>query len=170
MDIIKKRNKKRNILNIKFNNYNLIIIFFILFLLISLEESNCKLTKLNHISKILITIKGRGNQAILNKNNNGNKYFNYTPSEIYINNNTKNINDNLKYNLTLEENNITLIFNQSLEHCNWLFYNLKNITKIDFLEFDSSNLIEMIETFGNCINLKSINLSVLNTSKVRNMS
>ena len=67
MDIIKKGNKKRNILNIKFNNYNLIIIIFILFLLISLEESNCKLTKLNHISKILITIKGIGNQTVLNK-------------------------------------------------------------------------------------------------------
>ena len=170
MDIIKRGNKKGKIANIKFNNYNLII-FMIFFLLFSLEESKCKIIKLNLDSEILIIIKGPGNYSVLNKRNiNGDKYFNYTPSEIYINGVARNRTNNFEYNLELEDNIITLKFNQPLKHCNWMFYNLNNIIEIQFLNFDSSNLTEMIETFGNCNNLVSLNLSVLDTSKVINVS
>ena len=95
MNIIKTRNKKGNIIIIKFNNY--LIIFVIFFLLISLGESKLKLPKINFNSEILIIIRGIGKQPILNikKSNSNKKYFNYTPSEIYINNIFQNITDNL---------------------------------------------------------------------------
>ena len=46
------------------------------------------------------------------------------------------------YNLEKEENNITVVFDNLLTECNVMFFNLSNITKIDFSKFDSSKLLE----------------------------
>ena len=161
--------EKENILSIKFKYPNLIILI-ILILKISSEESKYKFINLNLDSEIIIHIQGKGNQTLLNTNKNLNLNFNYRPSEIIINNHSKNITDNFIYHLEKEENIIKLIFNVTLGDCNVMFYGLKNITRIHFLKFDSSNLTEMIGTFGDCQNLTSLNLSILDTSKVINMN
>jgi len=50
-----------------------------------------------------------------------------------------------------------------------MFYDLKNITKIDLSKFDSSQVTSMAYMFTGCNNLKSIDLSNFNTSSVTNM-
>ena len=125
--------KKGNIINIKFNDYNLICLI-VVFMIISSGESKYKLTKLNsysEISEIMNHIQGKGKQAILNREykNTWNKYFNYIPSKIYINNILQN-ETNFDYNITLDKDDIKLVFNESLRDCNFMFFGLSNITKL----------------------------------------
>ena len=44
-----------------------------------------------------------------------------------------------------------------------MFYNCKNIEKIDLSKFDSSNVVNMERMFCNCKNLETINLSNFET-------
>ena len=145
---------KWNILNIKYNNYNLIT-FIIISLIISSEELKNKIIKLNLNSEIVIYIKGNGTQKILNSNIS-------IPNETFINNNSKTISTNNIYNLTLEENEIKLVFYESLIDCSYMFSELTNITKINFIKFNtlSTNMEGM---FFGCSNLESLDLSYFNT-------
>ena len=134
----KKSIKKGNIVNFNFSNYILFIIIIFLQIISSKEENN-KLRKINVCSEIMIKIKVTGsqtNQKILNKDSisiNGKDItFNYLPSKVIINNFTKNITNNMVYNLNIGENNITMIFNTSLKDCNVMFYELTNVIKLIF--------------------------------------
>ena len=171
MKSIEKENKKRrNTLNIILGNYKMI--FIILYLKIILSKDN-NLRKLNLNYEISYKIKLEKSpimQPILNKNIN-NRYigFKYVPSKIYINNILRNITEDMKYNLT-QENEIRLIFNESLTDCNAMFYNLSNIKEIYFLKSNFSNLKKMISTFEQCTTLVSLNLNNIDSSKVVDMS
>ena len=159
MNCIKYRKTKRNILNIKYNNFN-IIIFIIFFILIISGESKNNITKLNLYFEIMIRIKGNGTQQILSEKSNS------LPSEIIVNDNVS-ITEISKtiYNLTLEENVIKLFFNQSVIDCGFMFFRLTNITEINFIKFNaSSNNTERM--FYNCSNLISLDLSNFDTSSV----
>ena len=73
--------------------------------------------------------------------------------------------------MTLDENNITIKFNKTLENCNVMFAGLSNIIKIYFKKFDFSGT-DMIGMFYNCQNLISIDLTNFNISsatKIDNM-
>ena len=63
--------------------------------------------------------------------------FNITPSEILVNGEKVNYIDYYVYNLTLEINNITIKFNQTLTNCNVMFSGLSNISNITFIHFDT---------------------------------
>ena len=69
------------------------------------------------------------------------------------------------------EYTIKIIFkNKILEDCSYLFRNCLNIKSIDLSSFDSSKVNNMYYMFGKCFSLEEINLNNFNTEKVTNMS
>ena len=162
---MKRGNKiiKRTIntkLYIKYKILNLYIFFIIIYL--SKGSFSFK-RQLNLDSEITITIKGNGTQNILSSR------FNHVPSEILINGvKTKKLGYKV-YNLKQQENNITIKWNYSLTNCSWMFFNLNNILKIDFSNFDSSQVIDVNHMFCFCDSLTSIEFGNFITSSIKNM-
>ena len=69
------------------------------------------------------------------------------------------------------EYEIKIIFiNKILEDCSYLFRYCINIKSIDLSSFDSSKVNKMIHMFSRCYNLEEINLNYFNTEKVIDMS
>ena len=88
-----------------------------------------QLNNLNLISEIIMTIKGTGNQYILN-----NKSRNiYEPSKIFINGILQNYTDFIVYNLIEKENTIKIIYDYFITNSSYIFYNLSNLIKLDLL-------------------------------------
>ena len=123
------------------------------------------LKKLNYVSEIALTIRGIGEQRILNENNG----YNYRPSEILVNGVKQNNTDFKVYGLTDPINNIILRWDYDIINCNFMFFNLSNITEIDLSKFNSQKITKMEQMFKGCISLTSINLINLNTSLVDDM-
>ena len=73
------------------------------------------------------------------------------------------------YNLEDPENNITMIWDHLLTNCDLMFFSLTNITKIEFINFDTSEVTSMYGMFYNCISITSLNLNNFDTSKVQIM-
>ena len=154
------------------------ILFCLIFISFSIFTGKKSLYKVIFDSEIILTIKGNNTQQILNNstikitdsNDILNNYvFNELPSEILVNGNRINTIDFYVYNLTLDENNITIKFNKTLENCNVMFAGLSNITKIYFKKFDFSTT-QMIGMFQTCKGLRSLDISNLKTSSVTSMS
>ena len=61
-------------------------------------------------------------------------------------------------------------FNKLLTSCHKLFYNCKNINKIDLSSFNVINIKNTSYMFYNCSNLTNINLSSLNAENVTDLS
>ena len=160
-----RRNKVIFILTKNKINSIIRILFFIILIfhidLISTKSS--KKRNLNSDSEINLTIKGTGNQRILNEK------FNQMPNQIYINGQLQNYSSYQVMNLEKEENNITLKWNYQLENCKEMFCHLSNIIKIDFSNFDSSCVNNMKKIFEGCTSLVSINFNNINTSSVKFM-
>ena len=160
----------------KLHNNNIIILILLFYIQISISLENNIISKLNkyiYDSEISITVKGKGKQTILTNvakglydytNNKRDYYFNITPSEILVNDKKMNETGFYVDNLTEEENNITIKFNQTITPCNIMFYNLKNITNINLSKFDSSKVNNMDYMFGGCSSLISKDLSNFKTS------
>ena len=139
-----------------------------------------KKIKLLFDSEIILTIKGNNTQQILNNKEVGIKsrydneieyyIFNTAPSEILINGNKTDIIDFYVYNLILEENNITIRFNNTLTNCNVMFYGLSNITTIIFKNFNFSKVTSMKGIFHGCSNLISLDLSISNAQSLTDIS
>lgn len=156
---------------------NKIFTIFISFIILLISFSNiikCDIFNLNYESIITITIKGEGNNAILNSSSldyNGNYYnFEEIPNKIYINGELQNYTGKEVYNLPDGINNITMKWDNDLINCNAMFYELNNIIRIDLSKFDSSKVINMVGMFASCEQLESIDLTNLDTSKVTSMA
>ena len=160
-------NKKQNNINIKNVFISLLIFFYSIEFIFS--QTIEKLRKINLISEIIITIRGKGDQYILNNKKTHGATFKNIPSEIYINGILQEYQGKIVYNLENEENTIKMKFNYTLKNCNVMFYNLHNITKIDLSNFDSSKVTTMYKMFQSCTSLTSINLDNLDTSSVLTM-
>ena len=93
------------------------------------------------------------------------------PSKIYLNRKLiSNIEDchyidiiELNSEIKIEWNNITIFSTKKM------FYNCKEIIKIDMTKFDTSLVSDMSYMFSSCDSLKSLNVSNLNTAKVQTM-
>ena len=160
------------------------IIYFIFISNILCEDK--KFLKIISDSEIILTIKGNNTQQILGKEvnefdgyHNKNAIFNgepnkdykfdAEPSEILVNGKKVNYTDYYVYNLTLQINNITIKFNQTLRNCNIMFYGLSNITNIFFIDFDTSSVTNMDYMFYGLNSLTSLDLRNFNTSSVTTM-
>ena len=168
---------KENIIknNTYINNlFSKISLFIILFIKISLSnERKLALDKLSFLSEITMTIKGKGDQYILNNNSclidKTEYFFDEKPEQILINGVPQSYSGSMVYDLEDKENIITIKFKNLLKTCNGMFCNLNNITKIDLSKFDSSEVTEMIGMFYNCDSLTSLNLDNFKTKSVNNM-
>ena len=91
------------------------------------------------------------------------------PFEIYING----INQSPKkssYYLNQTENLIMLKWKDKIESTAYMFYACNNISKINFSNFDTSNVNDMRYMFYQCSGLYELDLSNFNTLNVTNMS
>ena len=170
------KNKRRRINGI-IHIYSICIYFIFTFISYSacIEKQNLyEKMKLVFDSEIFLIIEGNGTQQILNNNNNKTDLFNfevwdyqdyyfaYSPSEILVNGKKTDIVDFYVYNLTLEENNITIRFNETITDCNVMFANLDNIKYVNFNNFDFSKVTSVKGILKECSNLISVDLSTFN--------
>ena len=139
-----------------------IIIFLLFFFPIYLSEQLTRKRKINDVSKIFLVISGSGEQSIFSD------LFTSLPSEVIINGEKQNT-ISRKYTLSFPENNFTLKWNYLLNDCSNMFKSQSKIIKIDFSEFDSSNVENMYKMFSGCSKLKDINFTNFDTTKVTNM-
>ena len=146
----------RNINNIR--NYNIIIIFLIIMnIFIQILPYNKKdLIKFN-FSNITLRINGTGN-----------KNSTYYPNYVYINGNKQ---DPVKsiYDFNQIDNYVELIWNNTIDNCQNIFYNCSDILEIDLSNFDTSECKSMNSMFNDCSSLTSLNLSNFDTCKVADM-
>ena len=161
--------KKNFLINYICGKNNLIIVLILINLSIFSNKKLKEKRKLNQITKISIIINGTGNQSILNGKKLFDRYFNDSPSFIFINNVLQNYTDIVVYNLEDPENNITIIWDHLLTNCDTMFFGLSNITKIEFINFDTSKVTSMYGMFYNCISITFLNLKDFDTSNVQIM-
>ena len=138
-----------------------IVILFMIFS--TLSENMAHRNIISLLNEISLKIRGKGNQNILNDK------FQPKPSEIYLENNKIESNDN-KYDFPNELNYIKLVWSQPIINCSIMFQDCKNILEIDLSNFDSSSVIDMKYMFDNCQSLTSINFKNFKTSKVNALS
>ena len=137
-------------------NYKIISLQMFLFFIFMILQ-----TKINS-STLKLVINKIGRQQIL--------YKNFTkPSEIQVNNQIQ-INEDYFVNLEVEESNITIRWENIITTCEKMFYDLKNITSIEFIDFNTSSVNNMESMFSGCSNLISINFGNFDVSSVSDMS
>ena len=124
------------------------------------------ISKIKNLATILLTIKGTGNQQILNGQ------FNPIPSQIYINDVLQDYVGIYAYNLEKEINYIIVKWNEDIEIYSTykMFYQLTNIIGIDIIDFIMPNFFDSRDMFHGCSNLEIINFYNIDTSKVKDMS
>ena len=149
--------------NFFLNIFKLTLIILFYSPLLALKE--VILRKLIYISEITLTIKGSGDQIILDKNNG----FNNTPSEILVNGVKQRKLGFKVYGLINSINIITLRWDYEFKSCNYMFFNLTNITQIDLSKFNLTKITKMVKMFEACISLTSINFNSFDTSSVADM-
>ena len=146
---------------------NQLVFFMIIIFLLSnnsLSKENISRHLYNYyFSEIHLVVKGSGLQNILSNE------FIYEPSEVFVNGISKGTSCSKTCSLAVDENNVTLRFEEQLETCENIFYEMGNIIKVDFTDFDSSKVTDMTSMFYNCSNLKKVIFGDFNTSSVKNM-
>ena len=162
-----KRNKHLSKRYSKFIHI-LLIIFLIQFYLLSYDyietKENPRLLYNNYLSEVHLVIRGNGTQNILFNE------FRYEPDEVLVNGISKGNTCKKTCELEKEENNITLIFSETLYSSENMFYGLQNIKEIDLSRFDSSKIRNMSQMFYNCSNLENIIFGNIDTSSVQSMN
>ena len=95
------------------------------------------------------------------------KELNDLNTELYVNNKKCKYE---KYIISGKEGeyNIKLKFNMNLTDCSYMFLNCTNILNINFISFNTKNVVSMRSMFNGC-NLKEINLLSFDTRNVHNM-
>ena len=148
-----------------------IINFLIMINLIGLISSKRnKLYKRRNLylsNEIRIKIEGTETQEIFSSLSN---LINNPPSTVLLNGNPVVLDENKITNLIEEENNITMIWENKLTKCDYMFYELENLLEVDLSNFDASEVITMNSMFGYCYDLISINFGNINTPKLKEMA
>ena len=169
-----KTNKKQNIkihIQLKLIIHNIFIKFLIIFNLIQILPST-KFHLINSkFSKITLKIKGTGRKIILGHESDNKTIFNesYYPDEIYINGIKQDV-ITYFYDFTEVNNDVELIWNNTITSCKNMFRVCYDIVEFDFSQFDTSQVTEMDNMFRKCISLISLNLTTFDTSRVKKMN
>ena len=145
-----------------------IIIFQFLFKSVCVNLITKRNTRflINHNSEINLVIIGTGTDS----QNFMFKLFSVKPSEVYINEGRVSSCENT-YMCRVEvgSNNMKLRFNSQLTTVLKMFYNVKNIKEIDFSNFDFSKVETMEWMLYGCSDIEKINFKNINTILVKNM-
>ena len=159
-----KKNAEKKLLKIIIYKITLflIILFIKLSLSLSISQQIINWRKIFLSNEIILTIKGPGEKLILNNE------YKYHPFEIEINGEKIPYTSN-SVDLPNEANIVKLYYNSSPNTCKEMFKGLSDITKIDFSNFDTSNVKDMSNMFNNCGDLEEINMKGINTSSVTTM-
>ena len=165
--------KNKKLYKIKFcENIIVFVIFLILSFLLCLTKE-IRLRKIISSTEITITIKGTGEQKILSdgmkRKDSSYFMFNLKPNKIYINGILQSYTGKKVYNLTETINNVTMLWNNNLDYTYCMFYNVKNIIKVDLSKFNSSGITKMFCMFDSCNSLTSIDFTNFDTSSVTDM-
>ena len=160
-------------------NVKNIIIYLNFIIIIKNILSSAKIIKgkqnfiLSYDSYITYKIKEKGNNiAIYKCGDSGCSYSVYpfpNPDEIYINGFNQSNKENNIFDLNETENEIKLVWKNNIDSTAYMFFGCSKITEIDLSNFDSSQVIYMVDMFYGCSSLKSINLYNFDTSKVSHM-
>ena len=118
-------------------------------------------------SYVMIKVKGSGNKYIFYHGNCAPKP-NF-PDEVWINE-VKQDNVKTSYDLDKEENNIKLVWYNSVSNAICMFHYCNDITEIDFSNFDSSQVNQVWSMFKYTSSLITLNLANFNTSKITDYS
>ena len=111
------------------------------------------------------------------------KYFNYKDKDDWKRENEKEIKENcviiindqnigFSYSHKFQEvgkYKIEYIFKNKLKKLNFMFYNCKSLTNLDFSNFNTEDIINMEYMFFQCKSLTNINFSNFNTENITNM-
>ena len=165
------------------NKYLLILTIFILFFHLSFSQEQTIPDSLDTINseflyssfltdipetlieyKITLKVNNTEDQQILSN------YFDELPIKVLVNGELATFENKVISGLTVEESNITLIWNKTLRDCSYMFSNLLNIVNIDFSNFDFTNVTKMTMMFHGCQNLKNINFGDNIIENVHDMS
>ena len=150
-------------------NINLIIVLYIILFLKVSSSEKINFRGLNSDNYITMTIRGKGEQQLINTDNNNIPL----PNKIIIINENMEIIDNIEdrvQDLNSEQNEIKLIWDNDLTSCKNMFKGLTNITNLDLTGFSFSQVNNMESFFQGCSALESINLSNANAENVINMN
>ena len=139
--------------------------FIILINMTITKKSSLNIRNLNSANIIYLNITGYDYQKVLEPD-----FIPYLEISL-LNGQKAEINDTgyiyIKEN---KKNNLTLIFKNSLESLDYIFYSSECIIDIDLTNFDSSEIISMNGMFLNCINLNKIIFNNFDTSSVIEMN
>ena len=134
-------------------NEFLIIFQFFIFIQLCFARQ-IKLRKIISLNEIKLKITGGGNQTILSESlcfiDQMNHPFEQLPTEILVNDVPQEIIGKTVYNLSEGVNNVTMRWNYDLTNCNCMFSDLSNIISIDFFNFDTSKVTNMLYMFNVC--------------------
>ena len=137
----------------------LILYFFILFFSTSL---NFYLRKINSMQEITLTLSNNMAEITILSDD-----FNSLPDEIYIGGQKV---DQVSKSIHLNgQNTIKLCYNTVPNSLRGMFKDLRCVTKIDFSNFDSSNVQDMSLMFKNCQDLENVVFNNFKTTNVRDM-
>ena len=164
--------------------------FFLFFLLFSIanQESNIFKNKINHynLKKNDYAKNVKSGKRLLNKENSvtviaqGKRgeiisilgdSFKYPPNKLFINNSKENLGQVKTVSLTKDgENIITMIWDDAIKGCEYMFSLCSSLINIDMSNFDSSKITSMEGMFYGASNVTSINFTNFNTSSVTHMN
>ena len=141
-------------------NKNYFLIFFIFYYII---PAKIRTILKNSLSEINLIVRGNGNIDFLYSS------YSITPSEVLVNG-IKDDSCERTCNLIEDINNITIRFEEQIESCYKMFYELKKIIEVDLSNFDFSKVNDISYMFYSCSNLEKVNFSNLNTFSLTKMS
>ena len=148
-------------------NYPIIPFIFLFIIHSSFKESSEYF--LNYLYKksiVNLVLKPGRSQNILSSS-----YSGTLPNKIIVNGKEQNPTSKIVSNnlYSSNNNNIALIWTDSLSSCANMFNSMTNIISIDMSKFDFSNVNSMDSMFCGCSSLKYINLDNIKTSSVTSM-
>ena len=139
----------------------------IISLLISLTNEALLFRELNYFSSITITFKESGKMNFLGQN------YNFRPDHVLVNDNERDFEQSIdgRFTILLNENEFTIKvgWNDPPTSCSNMFNGLQEIKSIDLSEFDTSKVADMSFMFTECTNLEALDLGNIDISSVTSL-
>ena len=140
-----------------------ILILILIFLNVSFAKKYFHLNKLNFLEEIIIKVNGPITTRIFSTEHQN------PPDEIYINEVKVQFDNTYTFEFDSGENTIKVIYNNPPETLQNMFKSCNRISKVDFSNFDTTNVKSMLMMFQNCEYLEYVNMNGAKTSSVTNM-